>query len=153
MLFDILVAYGRSNTIVVRRLIQTILKIEPKYKNDLIEGLNFLKNALNTIQQKTEANESSTSFEDLALYTLDCAYTIHSLIQVIPEAHELCRNLSLEQNVTNFYDSTIPMLYKNMWVVDPKSIGIKYLNNARVELLAFFRDIVNTYLEEVLTNP
>lgn len=153
MVFDILVAYGRSNTAIVNRFIQTILKIEPKYEQDLVESLNFLKTAFKTVQQKTEANETGTSFDDLALYALDCAYTIHTLIEIFPASHEYCRSVNMEQTVTNFYDSTIPMLYKNINIVNTNAIGVKYLNHCRIELLAFFRSIGQKYLDRIMANP
>lgn len=153
MVFDILVAYGRSNSRTINQLIQTIIKIEPQYHTELVEGLSFMKNALKTIEEKASANEASTSFNDLALYTLDCAYTLNALIEVYPAAHDLCREVHIEQTVTNFYDTTIPKLYNNILLINSDSVGIKYLNHSRVELLAFFRAISYKYIDEVLTNP
>lgn len=153
MMFDILIAYGRSNSSTISRLIQMLIKIEPMYHNDLVEGLNFVKNALKTIEEKAMANETNTSFDDLALYALDCAYTLNTLIEIYPAVHDVCRSVHIEQAVTNFYDSTIPMLYKNIWMVNPDSIGINYLNHGRVELLAFFRALAYKYIDDVLTNP
>lgn len=153
MVFDVLVAYGRSNATIVSRFIQTILKIEPKYERDLVESLTFIKTAFKTIQEKTEANETGTSFDDLALYALDCAYTINTLIEILPLSHEYCRNVKIDQTVTHFYDSTIPMLYKNINIVNTNSIGAKYLNHCRIELLAFYRSIVNKYLDNIMANP
>lgn len=153
MIFDIIIAYGRPNVATLQRLITTIIKIERKYQNDLAEGLQFLVKAFNTIQEKVMENSSSTSFEDLALYALDCAATINLLVEVYPEAYELCQRVQLEQGATNFYDLTIPLLYKNIYLIDRNSIGIKYLNHARVHLLGFFRAIINVYLEKVLADP
>lgn len=34
MIFDLLVVYGSENAQIVRRLLETVLKIQPKYRND-----------------------------------------------------------------------------------------------------------------------
>lgn len=153
MIFDMLVAYGRSNEAIIKRFVQMIVKIEPKYENDMNESLQYLASAFDVIQKKIEENENSTSFEDLALYILDCAFTIHTLLIIYPSSHEVCSNLKLEQRVTNFYDSSVQMLYKNIYLIDPDSKALKYLNHARIELLGFFRGFVNKSLEAVLCEP
>lgn len=153
MILDMIVVYGRSNEGVTKRFIQNIINIQPKYEDDLMESLKHISSTFDIIQQKVEENENSTSWADLALYTLDCAFTIHTLLNIYPAVHEVCSKLKLEQRITHFYDSTIQMLYKNIYSIDSKSKGLRYLNHARVELLGFFRCFVNKFLELVLSNP
>lgn len=54
MMFDLVVAYGPSNIGIITKIIQTISKIEPKYKNDLKLSFKFLQKAFKIIQKKAE---------------------------------------------------------------------------------------------------
>lgn len=150
MIFDILVAYGRSNETTIKRLIKSIVEIEPKFKIALIKGLRFVSTEFDAIQEKIYQNEDGT-FDDLALNILDCAYSIHSLVRVYPDARDMCQSIQLEQRVTHFYDNAIPLLHKNISLINRKSIGLTYLNHARIELIGFFRNIVNKHLESIFT--
>lgn len=153
MIFDIFIAYGRSNAPIIKRIIETIIKIEPKYENDMLESLQALKSAFQTIASKTDANEINTSAEDLAFFALDCAYTIHTLVEIYPAAHEFCIRSEILQSVTNFYDSTIPKLHRNIHLNDVNSIGLKHLNYCRMELLGFFRTIICKCMDTIIDNP
>ncbi|XP_031628926.1 activating signal cointegrator 1 complex subunit 2 [Contarinia nasturtii] len=150
MIFDLLVIYGQDNANILRRVIETILKIQPKYRNDLKDGLNFLATTFNTIQEKVNENNPDT-YEDLVMYILDCSYTIHTLIAVLPETFEICRDVQMEQKVTRFYDEAIPFLHKNITYINPNFL--KELNRARLFLIKFFRCFVDKYLQEVLQEP
>lgn len=152
MLLDVLVVYGRSNAAVVKRLIECVIKIQPKYQHDLTEALIFTANAFDQIESNVNKNEDDT-LDDLALYTLDCAFTIHILLNFVPGADELCRKTGISRKVTHFYDKTIPMLYKNLSMVNRDAVGLKYLKYARFELLTFIRDICKTFLDAILAEP
>lgn len=147
MIFDILVIYGAENSHIIRRMLETVLKIQPKYTNDLKEGLKFLATTFNTIQDKVNENNPDT-YDDLTIYILDCAYTIHTFVTVLPEAIDICRQVELEQKVTPFYDEAIPFLHKNITHINPDLA--KQLNRARLLLIKFFRCFVDKYLQEVL---
>lgn len=147
MIFDLLVIYGSENGQIIRRMLETVLKIQPKYRNDLKDGLNFLITTFNTIQEKVNENNPD-NYDDLVMYILDCAYTIHTLIVILPEAIDICREVQLEQKVTSFYDEAIPFLHKNISHIN--SISLKELNSARLLLIKFFRCFVDKYLQEVL---
>lgn len=150
MILDVLVAYGRSNEAIIRRFIETIIKIEPKYQQDLTDALAHIGTVFETIQTKINENDNDT-LDDLALYTLDCAYTIHTLLLVFSDAHDICINVKLEQRVTHFYDNAIPLLHKNISMINSNSSALRFLNYARIELIGFFRQIVSKYLNEILT--
>lgn len=152
MLLDVLVVYGRSNEAIVKRLLQCVIKIQSKYQQDLTEALIFTVNAFDQIESNVNKNEDDT-LNDLALYTLDCAYTIHILLNFVPEADEICRRTGVGRKVTHFYDSAIPMLFKNLSMIDRDAVGLKYLKYARCELLAFIRDICKKYLDAILAEP
>lgn len=152
MLLDTLVVYGRSNEAIVKRLIQCVIKIEPKYQQDLTEALKFTANAFDQIESNVNKNEDDT-LDDLALYTLDCAFTIHILLNFVPQADEICRKTGIGRKVTHFYDSAIPMLYKNLSMINREAVGLKYLKYARFELLTFMRDICKKYLDAIMAEP
>lgn len=152
MLLDVLVVYGRSNEAVVKRLIQCVIKVQPKYQQDLIEALIFTANAFDQIESNVHRNEDDT-LDDLALYTLDCAFTIHILLNFVPEAEEMSQKTGIGRKVTHFYDSAIPMLYKNLSMINRDAVGLKYLKYARFELLTFTRDICKKYLDAILAEP
>lgn len=151
MVFDFLTVYGRSNAEIIKRLIETILKIQPKYRNDLKDGLSFLTNVFATIQKKLNENNPD-DFEDLALYILDCAYTLNTLVNVHSEASSICREIKLEQKVTKFYDDVIPNLHKNIKHIYSDSDALTHINVARVELISFYRHFANECLQEALND-
>lgn len=151
MAFDLLTVYGRSNAQIIKRLIETILKIQPKYRNDLKEGLSYLTNVFATVQEKLNENNPD-DFEDLALYILDCAYTLNTLVNVLPEVTSICREIKLEQKVTKFYDDVIPNLHKNIKHIYSDSDALTHINFARVELISFYRHLANEFLQVALND-
>lgn len=151
MAFDLLTVYGRSNAQIIKRLIETILKIQPKYRNDLKEGLSFLTTVFATVQAKLNENNPD-DFEDLALYILDCAYTLNTLVNVLPDATSMCREIKLEQKVTKFYDDVIPNLHKNINHIYSDSDALTHINFARVELISFYRHLANEFLQDALND-
>lgn len=153
ILIDILIAYGRSNGVVIKRIIETITKIELKYVNDLRESIQSLGTAFKAIASKTDANESGTSVEDLALFALDCAYTIRMLLEVYPASQECYHHLNVLPTITNFYDSTIPKMHKNIYLFNVDSIGLKYLSCCRLELLGCFRAMVSSCMDAIMKSP
>lgn len=113
----------------------------------LKEGLNFLATTFNTIQEKVNENNPD-NYEDLVMYILDCAYTIHTFIMVLPEAIDICREVQLEQKVTRFYDEAIPFLHRNITYINPNLL--MDLNRSRLLMIKFFRCFVDKYLQAVL---
>lgn len=150
MIIDILVVYGTDNSHIIRRMLETVLTIQPKYKHDLKDGLNFLATTFNTIQDKVNENNPD-NYDDLTIFILDCAYTIHTFVVVVPDAIDICRQVELEQKVTRFYDEAIPFLHKNITYINP-SLACQ-LNRARLLLIKFIRCFVDKYLQEVLQEP
>lgn len=147
MIFDLLVVYGTENAQIIRRLLETVLKIQPKYRNDLKEGLKFLATTFNTIQEKVNENNPD-NYEDLVMYILDCVYTIHTFIVILPDAVDICHEVQLEQKITRFYDEAIPFLHKNITYINPTLLT--ELNRARLLLIKFFRSFVDKFLQTVL---
>lgn len=168
MLFDLLVAVGNAtadNAAILQRIFSTLLNIEPNYKKDLIAALNFFRAAFRSIQTQTE-NEGfegaggglpddscETPFDDVALYTLDCAFTLSVLLDVCPAVRGMCGEIKLAQSIANFYDNTLTFLYKNIYLINDMAKSLMWLNQARLQFLQAFRSIAYSYVEEVLAKP
>ncbi|XP_055601530.1 activating signal cointegrator 1 complex subunit 2 [Uranotaenia lowii] len=159
LIFELLPVYGRDNGKVLKQMVQTVFKLQPKYLQDLRVGLQFLQSTFKTIQKQLETDRldggqsSSSVINDLAVYTLDCCTTLAMLVEFYPECRSLCSELAMEQAVSNFYDNTLVLLYKNVHAMDNESPYLVYLNAARIELLAAFRELVSLQLEQVLEHP
>jgi len=55
-------------------------------------------------------------------------------------------------SIASFYDTTIPFLYKNIFLVNDEAISLTWLNQARVQFLKAFRSIAYSYVESVINN-
>lgn len=152
MVLDVVVAFGPANAAVVRRWIQTIFALQPKYKTDMIEALKGIGKTFDVIKSNVHKNEDRT-LRDLALFALDCAFTLHTLVVVLPETVEMCTELHIERMVTAFYDEALPFLSKNIAVVDRSSESMKFVDLARIEMIEFFREVIKSHLEDVLNQP
>lgn len=153
MVIDVLMAYGRTNIDLLKKLLTFILELEPKYLDDLKIALNHFKMAFHTVQEQIDKNQENTDFDGLAVYTMDCAATLGILLDVCPKSIEYCFDIQLEQSITNFYDATMPQLYKQIYQINPSANSLKILNQSRMELLGSFRCMSNMYLERILSNP
>ncbi|XP_053949025.1 activating signal cointegrator 1 complex subunit 2 [Anastrepha ludens] len=168
MLFDLLMAVGDAdaqNTAVLRRIFDSILRIEPNYKKDLLAASAFFRTAFRSIQTQAE-NEgfegagggdldenAETPYDDVALYTLDCAYSLSVLLEVCPEVQSMCTEIKLGQSIAQFYDNTIPFLYKNIFLINEAASSLGWLNLARLQYLKAFRSITCSFIEAVMANP
>ncbi|XP_004535103.1 activating signal cointegrator 1 complex subunit 2 [Ceratitis capitata] len=168
MLFDLLMAVGDAdaqNTAVLRRIFDSLLRLEPNYKKDLLAAVAFFRAAFRSIQTQAE-NEgfegagggdldenAETPYDDVALYTLDCAYSLSVLLSVCPEVQTMCFEIKLAQSIAEFYDNTIPFLYKNIFLINEAATSLGWLNIARLEYLKAFRSIAYSFIEAVMTQP
>lgn len=153
MIIDVLMAYGRTNIDLLKKLFSFILELEPKYLEDLNVALKHFKIAFQMVQEQIDKNQEKIDFDGLAVYTMDCAATLGILLDVCPKSIEHCFDIQLEQTITNFYDTTLPQLYKQIYQINPLSKSLKILNQSRMELLSSFRCMSNMYLERILSNP
>ncbi|XP_067641760.1 activating signal cointegrator 1 complex subunit 2 [Eurosta solidaginis] len=168
MLCDLVIAVGDAdpqNTAVLSRIFDTLLRIEPNYKQDLLAALVFFRVAFRSIQTQAE-NEgfegagggeldenAETPYDDVALYTLDCAYTLSVILDICPEVQQMCAEIKLGQSIAQFYDNTIPFLYKNIYLINEAATSLGWLNMARIQYLKAFRSIAYSYIEVVMTKP
>lgn len=112
MLFDLLVAVGNAspeNAAILRKIFQTLLQIEPQYKQDLNAALAYFPTAFRSIQTQTEnegcegagggidLDNSETPYDDVVRYCLDCSYSLSVLLDICPLAQTLANEMRLGQ--------------------------------------------------------
>lgn len=153
IMFDMISTYGRSNLILLKRIFDTILKIEPKYETDLKLGLKYLQISLKKVFDEIKHDSNLSLLEDFALHSLDCAYTLNVLLEICPIAKSICADIKMEQSLSEFYETTVPKLYERIYFMDNNSIGLKHLNYSRLELLGAFRNMLSFYMDNALENP
>lgn len=111
MLFDLIVAVGDaepSNIDLLRDIIERVLRLQPDYAKDMKEALAFYENAFLSMQIQVE-NEGyegagggapldadlETPYDDVVVFAMDCAYTLHLLLLLRPELVEILEELRL----------------------------------------------------------
>uniref|UniRef100_A0A182JZX9 CUE domain-containing protein n=1 Tax=Anopheles christyi TaxID=43041 RepID=A0A182JZX9_9DIPT len=154
-LFDLISVYSRDNDEHIRRILESVLKLQPKYVHDLKHGLSYLLNAFNIIQTRCEseladATVSEATLNDLTLYAQDCSSVLVQLVTVSPTLRTICSELNVEFAISNFYDNVLIVLYRNIHEVNKQSHYLAYLNDMRVELLEAFRSILSVQLEKIM---
>lgn len=157
MIFDMLNLYGYSNKELMQKILDTLLKIEPKYSNDLKLGIKFIMSTFETMKKQLDAIESANcelfeKYEDLSLYLMNVATTLNLLIDLVPnDIKGYCtRDLHLEQSISNFYDNFIPLLHQYSLSVDDTAWFLSFINFSRVELINCFRNLVNRGILSIL---
>lgn len=154
--FDALLACGRSNRALLSRLIGRVLAIDRRYQGDLRGALVHLKQQLLAMQERIDdagANATDAERADLAAYALDCAATAAVLLDCSPEAVRAAGEVQLEQTLTSFYDQALPVLYRQIYEVDPDAAALAFLQQCRAEILRAFRAIVDESLVKVYADP
>lgn len=154
MIFDLIVAYGKDNIQILSKIIQTIFKIEPKYKIDLKIGLQFVQKSLVFLSDliTTWSPEQGYPLDDMTYQALDNSTTLNILLEAYPEARQICREIKMEPKISQFYEA-IPILYKHIYNSDENSANLEILNFARVEFLSAFRSTVNIFIENIQKHP
>lgn len=163
MLFDLIVALGDGNLKILKRIFDSVFEIEPKYKEDLTTALRHFIDTFEFISKQAENEEVikqaeknenlETPYDDLVMFTVDGAMTLSILLDVYPDARQICRDINLPQKLTSFYDTTIPFLYKNIEVINRNAESLKWINELRCQLLKAFRSIVYLHIEKVMEDP
>lgn len=152
IIFDLFSVYGRSNGVILQHLINTLFSIEPRYQHDLAESLRYLVTSFETTRTSIGESDPST-FDDLAIYIMDCGHTINTLLTTLSgcdAVYRICHDTRLAQHVTRFYDDDIPNLVKTIELIAPLSDSLRLLKWARYELLRFFRCLIDKCLTDVM---
>lgn len=161
MLMDLILACGEGNSKVVKKIFESVIQIQPSYEKDLEEAIqNYPKALLNVVREIENLENSAsgaydldTPYDEVVLFSLDCAYTLSILLDIWPPARKFCSAAGVQASLSRFYDSTIPNLWKNIHVINPYAIALNWLNHTRIQLLRSYRAIVNFFIEEVLNEP
>ncbi|EDV45672.1 activating signal cointegrator 1 complex subunit 2 [Drosophila erecta] len=163
MLFDLLICVGDAeptNVELLRQIFHKVLNLQPEYRKDLKEALIFYESAFLSMQIQVE-NEGcegagggapldadlETPYDDVVLYAMDSAYTLRLLLLLCPELLETIEQLRLAQSIANFYDMTVPMLYKNIYMVNPGAQSLRWLNETRQQFLVVIRRVICLQME------
>ncbi|EDW00286.1 activating signal cointegrator 1 complex subunit 2 [Drosophila grimshawi] len=163
VLCDLVIAVGdadANNLNILEQIFETVIRIQPDYLKDLQEGLAFYENAFLSMQIQVDNEgcegagggtlldpDAETPYDDVVLFALDCAYTLRMLIQLCPELLEACEQLKLVQIIANFYDLTIPLLYRNIYLINAQASSLCWLNEARQQFLNVVRRITQAQLQ------
>uniref|UniRef100_A0A182PBK8 CUE domain-containing protein n=1 Tax=Anopheles epiroticus TaxID=199890 RepID=A0A182PBK8_9DIPT len=155
ILFDLVSIYSRDNEQQTSRMLESVLSLQPKYIQDMKQGLSYLLNAFTIIQTRceselAEANVPEATLNDLTLYAQDCSSVLVQLIAISPTLRALCPELSVEYAISNLYDNVLIVLYRNIQEVNRESHYLHYLNDMRVELLEAFRSVLSVQLEKIM---
>jgi activating signal cointegrator complex subunit 2 len=150
MIFDMLVLYGFSNKSLIHKIINTMLKIEPKYVKDMKSGIKFIHSSFSVLKEQLVTVEKENrdlfqKYEDITLYLMNIAVTINLLIDLLPNEIKLycSKELRLEAAIANMYDNFISTLCINSHEVEPSAWYLAYIDFARIELIYCFRNLLN----------
>lgn len=161
MIFDLAIALGSENHTVLNKIITQMIKIQPKYRNDLRNGLEYIQASIRSVEEQAQTiiqkeidgnAPDSHGLEMLTLYTLDCIVTLSLTLECHSECKEMSNSLGIALTLTQFYENSIPLLYKMVCENDRNPSTLKYLSQIRVEILNIFHGIVNYYLEQLLNS-
>lgn len=161
MLMDLILACGEGNNKIVKKIFESCIEIQPNYERDLEDALRSYPQAMQNIVQEIEDLENSASgaydldtpYDEVVLFSLDCAYSLSILLDIWPPARKICANAKVQSSISRFYDCTIPNLWRNIHVINPYAIALNWLNHTRIQFLRCFRAIINYFIEEVLIDP
>lgn len=156
-LFDMVALYGHSNKDILHKIVDTLLKIEPKYSNDFKLGIKFIRKTFDTMKQQFETIEADNrnlfaNYEDLSLYLMNIAATLNHIIDLMPhDVLAYCsRDLRLEQALASHYENFIPALYQQSMQVDSNAWFLTYINYARVEFINCFKSLLSRGTSTIL---
>lgn len=157
MLFDCLTLYGPSNKTLIQKIIETLVKIEPKYLNDLKIGIKFIQSTFDSMKKQLDTIESTNrnlfeQYEDITMYLMNVSATLGIIVDLSPNDVKACcsRDLHLEQTIASFYDNFIPLLYQYSFSTDSEAWFLIYIKYARVELLNCYRSLLNRGVSAIL---
>lgn len=159
MLFDLvsLPIIGISNKGVMQRIIDSLLKIEPRYSNDLKMGIKFIVSTFDIMKKQLETAEAENrelfeKYEDLSMYLMNVASTLNLMVELMPnDIKAFCsRDLHLEQAIAYLYDNFIPQLYRFSFEFDDQAWFLTYINYSRVELINCFQNLLSRRIAGIL---
>ncbi|XP_078033960.1 activating signal cointegrator 1 complex subunit 2 [Augochlora pura] len=177
IIFDLCQLYGRENAKVIKRLLQCLFNLEPRYNNDFNKAVPCLIEALQNVERKFDHStvyngtlslaQQNTGYkhltlfdlQDFILYVLDISTTITVFLNNYPPAVHLFHNEDFIKKIVLIYENTIPEMYKNLDKLGsndenmPKYMELKHrLDVIRVEILNLFRIVLYSPIQNIETN-
>lgn len=157
MLFDMLTLYGYSNKVMMQKIIDTLLKIEPKYLTDMKVSIKFIQSTFESLRKQLDEIDSqnvdlSEKYEDLVLYLMNVATTLNLIVDLAPnDVKVYCsKDLRLEQSIAYLYDNFIPLLFQYSSSAESEAWYLTYINYSRVELINCYRSLIGRGISGVL---
>ncbi|CRL02225.1 CLUMA_CG015438, isoform A [Clunio marinus] len=157
MIFDLVTLLGSNNKTLLQKIIETLVKIEPKYLNDLKMGIKFIQSTFIKMREQlkvieTENRDLDEKYEDITLYLMNIASTLNLIIDTASnELKTFCsRDFHLEQSIASLYDNFIPILYNLAYSFDPDAWFLTYISYARIELINCYRNLINRGISAIL---
>uniref|UniRef100_A0A3B4CKI6 CUE domain-containing protein n=2 Tax=Pygocentrus nattereri TaxID=42514 RepID=A0A3B4CKI6_PYGNA len=133
-ILDLCVLFGRGNTQLMHKMIENIFNQQPSYYGDLNETVPSIIQVFDTILEKcglqseeTGASEpvklntqprrtpmtmTEEDLADLVLYLCDTCTTIHSFLDIFPEACSTFHQHGFLNRLSSFYEMAVPDLEK-----------------------------------------
>ncbi|XP_051981085.1 activating signal cointegrator 1 complex subunit 2-like [Xyrauchen texanus] len=133
-ILDLCVLFGKGNTQLLHKMIENIFSQQPSYYGDLNETLPSIILVFDTILQKCgiqsdeagasqplklNANKCFTAIAmpeeelaDLVLYLCDTCTTVHSFLDIFPEACSTFKQHNFLNRLSTFYEMAVPDLEK-----------------------------------------
>ncbi|XP_076680827.1 activating signal cointegrator 1 complex subunit 2 isoform X2 [Andrena cerasifolii] len=170
IIFDLCQLYGRENPKIMKKILNCLFTLEPKYNNDLkktvprlIEALENVdgKFGISSIHNSSEAvslsrqntgpkNLTLFNLEDMILYVLDISSTLTVFLKNYPPAVSIFHEENFMKKILSTYESTMPEMYKQLDKLGcndknmPKYMELKHrLDVTRIEMLNLFHTIIN----------
>ncbi|XP_051550111.1 activating signal cointegrator 1 complex subunit 2 [Myxocyprinus asiaticus] len=133
-ILDLCVLFGKGNTQLLHKMIENIFSQQPSYYGDLNETIPSIIQVFDTILQKCgiqsdeagasqplklNANKCLTTMTmpeeelaDLVLYLCDTCTTVHSFLDIFPEACSTFKQHNFLNRLSTFYEMAVPDLEK-----------------------------------------
>uniref|UniRef100_A0A671Q196 CUE domain-containing protein n=1 Tax=Sinocyclocheilus anshuiensis TaxID=1608454 RepID=A0A671Q196_9TELE len=133
-ILDLCVLFGKGNSQLLHKMIENIFTQQPSYYGDLNETIPSISQVFDTILQmcgiqsedtgtgqplKLNANKCQTAMTmpeeelaDLVLYMCDTCTTIHSFLDIFPEACSTFKQHNFLNRLSSFYEMAVPDLEK-----------------------------------------
>ncbi|XP_012139377.1 activating signal cointegrator 1 complex subunit 2 isoform X2 [Megachile rotundata] len=179
IILDLCQLYGRENDKVIRKILNCLFTLEPRYNNDLQKAVPCFIEALENVERKfgnssIEYNNEAVSLskrnthppkltlfnlEDLTLYVLDISSTVTVFLKNYPPAVGIFHKKDFMNKIVSMYGSTIPEMYKTMDKLAyneenmPKYVELKLrLDVTRIELINLYRVIIYEPILDIQEN-
>ncbi|XP_017759307.1 PREDICTED: activating signal cointegrator 1 complex subunit 2 [Eufriesea mexicana] len=178
IIFDLCQLYGRDNGKVIKRILNCLFTLEPRYYNDLQRAVPYLVEVLENVEAQfdgysthtnetvslSKQNTNSTKItlvhlEDMILCVLDISSTINVFLKNYHVAISIFHKKDFMNKLVLVYENTIPEMYKildNLANNDenmPKYVQLKHrLDVIRIEIINLFRIIIYEPVSNIQEN-